>query len=51
MALEEQARVQHGLAQHAVGHQLQHDQQAPDAAVAVEKRVDGLELDVSRAPP
>lgn len=44
MFLEEQARVEHRLAQHTVGDQLQHDQQAPEAAVAVEKRVNGLEL-------
>jgi hypothetical protein len=46
MRLEEQARVQHWLAQHAVGQQLQHDQQPPEASVAVEKRMDGLELDM-----
>jgi hypothetical protein len=34
------------LAQYAVRHQLRHDQQMADASVAIERRVDGLELHV-----
>ncbi len=48
MRLEEQARIQHRLAQHPVGYQLQHDQQPPEAPIAVEKGMNRLELHVGQ---
>jgi hypothetical protein len=46
MGLEVQARIQHRLAQHSVGHQLQHDQEPPDAPITVEEGMNRLELDM-----
>ena len=48
MRLEEQAGVEQRLAQQPLGHQLQHDQQAADAAIAIEERVDGFKLDMCK---
>src|SRR5205807_4929523 len=46
VALEEKAQVQQRLGEQLPVLQQERDEQATDAAVAVEKRVDGLELDV-----
>src|SRR4051812_22816773 len=47
MLLEVEAQVQQRLREHLVGAEQQRDQEPTDAAVAVEKRMDRLELDVS----
>lgn len=44
--LEEEAQVQHRLAQRALAPEQERDEQPPDAPVPVQKRVDGLELHV-----
>jgi hypothetical protein len=44
--LEEQAHVMQRLLEHAGLDQHQHDQQPAQAAIAIEKRVDRLELHV-----
>src|SRR5262249_46853900 len=49
VALEIVREVEHRLVQHAALAQQEGDQQAPDAAVAVEERVNGLELRVRKA--
>jgi hypothetical protein len=46
--LEEQAHVKHRLLEHAGLDQHQHDQQPALAAIAIEKRVDPLELQVGQ---
>ena len=46
MLLEKQTRIQQRLAQQAIVYQLQHDQQPPHAAIAIQKRMDGLKLHV-----
>ena len=46
MALEEKAQVKQRLGEQLPVLQQERDEQATDAAVAVEKRVDSLELDV-----
>ena len=46
MLLEVVRQVEHGLVQHAALGQQERDQQPADAPVAVEKRVNGLELHV-----
>ena len=48
MLLEEQAQVEQRLIEHAGVDQHQNDQQPAEAAVAVEKRVDCLELHVGQ---
>jgi hypothetical protein len=48
MLLEVVREVQHGLVQHAALGEQERDQQPPDAAVAVEERVNRLELDVGQ---
>ena len=48
MLLEEQAQVEQWLIEHAGVDQHQNDQQPAEAAVAIEKRVDGLELHVGQ---
>jgi len=46
VALEEKAQVKQRLGEQLPVLQQERDEQATDAAVAVEKRVDSLELDV-----
>jgi hypothetical protein len=46
--LEEEAQVEEGLAQDPALHQHQHDQQPPQTPVAIEERVDRLELHVDK---
>ena len=46
MALEEKAQVKQRLGEQLPVLQQERDEQATDAAVAVEKRVDSLELDM-----
>lgn len=49
--LEEQAQLEQRLLQHPGIDQHQHDQQPAQSAVAVQKRVDGLELHVGQGGP
>ena len=49
--LEEQAQIEQRLLQHASLDQHQHDQQPAQATIAVQKRVDGLELHVGQGGP
>lgn len=48
VALEEEARIEHRLPKRAVRDQLQDDEKPADAAVPVEKRMDGLELHMAQ---
>ena len=49
VAFQEEAQVQQRALQHAALHEQQRDQQTPDTAVAVEERVDRLELSVRQS--
>jgi hypothetical protein len=44
VGLEEEAEIEHGVAQNLALAQDQRDQQAPQTAVSVEEGMDGLEL-------
>lgn len=51
VAFEKVRQVQRGLGQQPVADQVKRNQQPPDAAVAVQKRVDGFELVVADGQP
>ena len=48
MRFEKQAEIEERLLQHAVDTKIERDQQPADTAIAVKKRVYGLELDVQQ---
>src|SRR5690606_24087008 len=48
VTLEEEAGVQHGLVQHAIGDELQDEQEPADTTVPVEERVNRFELYVGQ---
>ena len=48
-AIEDRAEIKDGLADHSAHEEMQCDQHPPDAAVAIRKRVDCLELIVDES--
>ena len=46
MFFEIEGKIKHGRVEHALGTKDEGDEQAAEAAVAIEERMDGLELDV-----
>ena len=51
MLLEVEAEIQERLVEHSCVEEHQHDQEPPDPTVAVQKRVNGLELGVDERGP